>query len=67
MTVNAMKSRLAMMLGGRSAELIIFRILDITKIGPIYKSQSFGNGVGVVLDDFLAGIIGNFILVFICI
>ena len=44
---------------------IIFRILDITKIGPIYKSQSFGNGVGVVLDDFLAGIIGNFILVFI--
>ena len=31
---------------------IIFRILDITKIGPIYKSQNFGNGVGVVLDDF---------------
>ena len=44
---------------------IIFRIVDITKIGPRYKSQSFGNGVGVVLDDFLAGIIGNFILVFI--
>ena len=44
---------------------VIFRILDITKIGPIYKSQNFGNGVGVVLDDFLAGIIGNFILVFI--
>ena len=44
---------------------VIFRILDITKIGPIYKSQNFGNGVGVVLDDFLAGIIGNFILVII--
>ncbi len=40
----------------------IFRILDITKIGPIYKVQCFGNGMGVVLDDFLAGIIGNFIL-----
>lgn len=42
---------------------IIFRILDITKIGPIYRSQSLKNGIGVVLDDFLAGIIGNFILV----
>ncbi|MGL6064816.1 MAG: phosphatidylglycerophosphatase A family protein [Fusobacteriaceae bacterium] len=42
---------------------IIFRILDITKIGPIDKSQSLGNGVGVVLDDFLAGMIGNFIMV----
>ena len=42
---------------------VIFRILDITKIGPIYKSQMFGHGVGVVLDDFLAGITGNFIMV----
>lgn len=42
---------------------IIFRILDITKIGPIDRSQQFGNGVGVVLDDFIAGIIGNFILI----
>ncbi|MGL4687544.1 MAG: phosphatidylglycerophosphatase A family protein [Fusobacteriaceae bacterium] len=42
---------------------IIFRILDITKIGPIDKSQSLENGVGVVLDDFLAGMIGNFIMV----
>ncbi|MGL5124279.1 MAG: phosphatidylglycerophosphatase A family protein [Fusobacteriaceae bacterium] len=42
---------------------IIFRILDITKIGPIDKSQAIGNGIGVVLDDFLAGMIGNFIMV----
>ncbi|MGL4642206.1 MAG: phosphatidylglycerophosphatase A family protein [Cetobacterium sp.] len=42
---------------------IIFRFFDITKIGPIYKSQFFGNGVGVVLDDFLAGVIGNFLMV----
>ena len=41
---------------------ILFRIFDITKPGPIYKSQVLGNGVGVVIDDFLAGIIGNFIL-----
>lgn len=43
---------------------VIFRILDITKLGPIYKSQELKDGVGVVLDDFLAGIIGNFILVY---
>ena len=42
---------------------VIFRFFDITKIGPIYKSQFFGNGVGVVLDDFLAGVIGNFFMV----
>lgn len=42
---------------------IIFRFFDITKIGPIYKSQFFGNGIGVVLDDFLAGVIGNFVMV----
>ncbi|MEG1978386.1 MAG: phosphatidylglycerophosphatase A [Cetobacterium sp.] len=42
---------------------IIFRFFDITKIGPIYKSQFFGNGIGVVLDDFLAGVIGNFLMV----
>ena len=42
---------------------IIFRILDITKIGPIDRSQQFGSGVGVVLDDFVAGMIGNFILI----
>ncbi|MDR1835564.1 MAG: phosphatidylglycerophosphatase A [Fusobacteriaceae bacterium] len=44
------------------AALVIFRILDITKPGPIDKSQAIPNGIGVVLDDFLAGIIGNFIL-----
>ncbi|WP_022819178.1 phosphatidylglycerophosphatase A family protein [Fusobacterium russii] len=42
---------------------IIFRILDITKIGPINKVQDMENGIGVVMDDFLAGVIGNFIMV----
>lgn len=42
---------------------IIFRFLDITKLGPIYNSQKLKNGVGVVMDDFLAGVIGNVILV----
>lgn len=42
---------------------VIFRFFDITKLGPIDKSQHFENGVGVVLDDFLAGVIGNFLMV----
>lgn len=42
---------------------VIFRFFDITKIGPIHKSQFFGHGIGVVLDDFLAGVIGNFLMV----
>jgi phosphatidylglycerophosphatase A len=56
--VGVLQNMTAIFLG-----FVIFRILDITKIGPIYKSQMFGHGVGVVLDDFLAGIIGNFIMV----
>ncbi|MDK4492256.1 phosphatidylglycerophosphatase A, partial [Fusobacterium necrophorum] len=32
-------------------------------LGPIDKSQHLKMGIGVVMDDFLAGIIGNFLLV----
>ncbi|MCK5780420.1 MAG: phosphatidylglycerophosphatase A [Psychrilyobacter sp.] len=42
---------------------LLFRFFDITKIGPIDKSQHYGNGLGVVLDDFLAGIAANFVLI----
>ena len=42
---------------------VFFRIFDISKPGPIYKSQFIGSGVGVVADDFLAGIAANFLLV----
>lgn len=41
---------------------VIFRFLDITKIGPIDKVQELKDGIGVTMDDFLAGVIGNFIL-----
>ncbi len=42
---------------------LLFRFFDITKIGPIDKSQHYTNGLGVVLDDFLAGIAANFVLI----
>ncbi len=40
----------------------IFRLLDITKPGIIDKAQNYKNGLGVVLDDFIAGVFGNVIL-----
>jgi phosphatidylglycerophosphatase A len=42
---------------------ILFRFFDITKLGPIDKSQHYGNGLGVVLDDVLAGVAANFLLI----
>ncbi len=42
---------------------VFFRIFDIWKPGPVYKSQFIGAGVGVVADDFLAGVMANFLLV----
>ena len=42
---------------------IIFRILDITKPGPIrFVEKRIPGGIGVVADDVVAGIIGNIIL-----
>jgi phosphatidylglycerophosphatase A len=40
----------------------LFRLFDITKLGPINSSQNLKDGVGVVADDFLAGIAANVIL-----
>lgn len=42
---------------------ILFRIFDILKPGPIDKIQKLRDGVGVMADDFLAGIVANIILV----
>lgn len=44
---------------------LLFRIFDITKIGYIDKVQKLKNGLGVVADDFLAGLVANLILVMI--
>lgn len=41
---------------------ILFRIFDITKLGPIQKVQGVKGGLGVVLDDLIAGIIACIIL-----
>ncbi len=41
---------------------IIFRILDIFKPFPINYMEKFKGGIGIVLDDAVAGILGNIIL-----
>lgn len=43
---------------------LLFRFFDITKLGPIgYCDKAFKGGIGIVLDDFVAGVAGNFILI----
>jgi len=41
---------------------IIFRILDISKIGMIKNIQKLPCGLGIVGDDFVCGILTNIIL-----
>ena len=41
---------------------VLFRVFDIAKPFPIYRSQRIPNGWGVVLDDVLAGIYANILL-----
>lgn len=42
---------------------LLFRLLDITKPGPIrFVEKRIPGGIGVVADDIVAGIIGNIIL-----
>jgi len=38
---------------------ILFRVFDIAKPFPIYRSQKLGGGWGVVIDDLLAGVYVN--------
>lgn len=40
----------------------LFRLLDITKIGPIRSCEKVTNGWGILLDDIVAGLIANFIV-----
>ncbi|MCK9557370.1 MAG: phosphatidylglycerophosphatase A [Candidatus Cloacimonetes bacterium] len=41
---------------------ILFRVFDIAKPFPIYRSQKLKRGWGVVIDDLLAGIYANIVI-----
>ncbi|MGM0441885.1 MAG: phosphatidylglycerophosphatase A family protein [Elusimicrobiota bacterium] len=42
--------------------LIIFRIIDITKVYPMDKLEIVAGGLGIMLDDIYAGILTNVII-----
>ena len=42
--------------------LILFRIFDIIKIGPVKWADNLTSGLGVMLDDLFAGILSALIL-----
>ena len=44
------------------AAFVLFRFLDITKIGPIGMAEKWPGGVGVMADDIIAGVIGAALL-----
>jgi len=44
---------------------VLFRVFDILKPPPIRNLQKFHGGVGIMLDDILAGIIANLLIQFI--
>jgi phosphatidylglycerophosphatase A len=35
---------------------VVARVMDILKLPPAYQSQSIRGGVGIVLDDAIAGV-----------
>lgn len=45
-----------------SVGFLMFRVLDILKPGPIRKAEQFVGGLGVMLDDVVAGIFGAVVM-----
>ena len=46
-----------------AAGFVLFRLFDIIKPGPVgWADRRFGGGVGIMLDDLLAGILTLFVL-----
>ena len=40
-----------------AASFLLFRLLDILKPSFIYRSQNYSYGLGIMLDDIIAGFI----------
>jgi phosphatidylglycerophosphatase A len=48
--------------GGAAAAFALFRLLDITKPGPIGAADRMNSALGIMADDVLAGLLGAVIL-----
>ena len=44
------------------AAFLLFRFLDISKIGPVGHAEKFTGGIGVMADDLVAGILAALVL-----
>jgi phosphatidylglycerophosphatase A len=44
------------------AALFLFRLFDILKPWPVSAAQRLGGGLGIFLDDILAGVMANLVL-----
>ena len=44
------------------AAFLLFRFLDISKIGPVGYAEKFIGGIGVMADDLVAGILAALVL-----
>jgi phosphatidylglycerophosphatase A len=45
-----------------AAGFVLFRFFDILKPPPIRQAEKIGGGLGIMLDDFLAGIFSNLLI-----
>ncbi len=50
-------------LWGLLAAFLLFRVFDIAKPFPVNRSQNLAGGVGVVMDDVLAGIYARIVMI----
>jgi phosphatidylglycerophosphatase A len=44
------------------AAFFLFRLFDISKIGPVGTAEKLSGGVGVMADDLVAGILAALVL-----
>ena len=44
------------------AGFLLFRLFDILKPPPIRQAEKIGGGLGIMIDDFLAGIFSNLLI-----
>ena len=50
-------------IAGFAAAFVLFRFFDITKIWPVSVGEKLPGGVGVMMDDVIAGLLTGIILV----
>ncbi len=58
LAVAGLEPRLAIAAAG----FVLFRFFDIVKPPPIYQIQAMPGGIGVMIDDVLAGLLANVVL-----